>query len=81
MYLHNEFNNFLILLILLQDHPQNFHKRKALESNFLRSSPSPVCVPFCDSDIELDKAIKRAKLEQLHLQKILLKVYLFELIK
>ncbi|CAK5125397.1 unnamed protein product [Meloidogyne enterolobii] len=56
-------------------YPQNPHKRKALDqqSIFLKPSESPVFVPSYDSDTESDKAIKRAKLEQLELQKILLK--------
>nr|CAD2179402.1 unnamed protein product [Meloidogyne enterolobii] len=58
-----------------EQYPQNPHKRKALDqqSIFLKPSESPVFVPSYDSDTELDKAIKRAKLEQLELQKILLK--------
>uniref|UniRef100_A0A915MEN0 Regulatory protein zeste n=1 Tax=Meloidogyne javanica TaxID=6303 RepID=A0A915MEN0_MELJA len=58
-----------------EQYPQNPHKRKALDqqSIFLRPSESPVFVPSYDSDAELDKAIKRAKLEQIELQKILLK--------
>uniref|UniRef100_A0A1I8BAP1 Regulatory protein zeste n=1 Tax=Meloidogyne hapla TaxID=6305 RepID=A0A1I8BAP1_MELHA len=61
-----------------EHHPQNHHKRKALDPQaaFLRPSESPVFVPSYDSDVELDKAIKRAKLEQLNLQKILLKASL-----
>ena len=65
-----------IFILFKEQYPQNPHKRKALDqqSIFLRPSESPVFVPSYDSDAELDKAIKRAKLEQIELQKILLKV-------
>ncbi|KAF7631146.1 hypothetical protein Mgra_00008587 [Meloidogyne graminicola] len=61
---------------LIEDHNQhNIHKRKALDQQFnIRAhSQSPIVGTSSDSDIELEKALKRAKLENLHLQKILLK--------